>query len=208
MRKILSYLGVAILVVFTMGCSNLSAEKNEQNNPPPQKVSSTKTIEKENEVFNSVPVFHVSAEEVYEELSETKSLKARINKDKTSADFSGENLYMVTTVYNHHDNKIDRFYIRISNTKFYNNNRQLNVVKNNFKELFKVLEVEYEESKLLDILKTKVKKDRENKIDSFPEDVKVFPYNDLWIGVEGIYNTNNEPEPNLLQVIIYPTKPE
>ncbi len=201
-----------MMLVTTTGCTNLSAEKSEQNKQPTKieemNEEVEKTVEKENAVFNSVPVFDLSAEDVYGELSKVKNITASISKDKSSAKFSGENLYMITTVYNHHDEKIDRFFIQISSTQFYNDKIQLHTVTENFKELFKVLDEEYDEKKLLDILKTDVKKERKNKIDSYPEDIKVFSYNGIWIGVEGIYNTNNEPKPNQLQVSIFPAKPE
>jgi hypothetical protein len=211
MKSILFFLGMMMLVT-TIGCTNLSTGKSEENEQPIQteklNEESAKAIEKENAVFNSVPVFELSAEDVYENLSKKKNITSSMNKDKTSVTFSGDNHYMVTSVYNHHDEKIDRFYIRISSIQFYNNKKQRNVVTDNFKEIFRVLDVEYDENKLFEILKTDVTKEREIKIDSYPEDVKVFPYNKLWIGVEGVYNTNNEPEPNILQVIIFPTKPE
>lgn len=211
MKRILSFIGIMILVA-TTGCTNLSAEKSEQNKQPTNTGEINEevelAIEKETEVFNSVPVFDLSAEDIYGKLSKVKNITASISKDTSSAKFSGENLYMITTVYNHHDEKIDRFFIQISNTHFYNNKKQFQTVTENFKELFKVINVEYHEKKLLDILKTDVKKERKNKIDSYPEDIKLFPYNGIWIGVEGIYNTNNEPKPNQLQVSIFPAKPE
>nr|WP_066094850.1 hypothetical protein [Neobacillus novalis]WHY86520.1 hypothetical protein QNH39_01075 [Neobacillus novalis] len=211
MKRIFLIVGMVMLII-TTGCTNLSTKKAEQNPKPTQtemeNEDSAKTIEKENAVFNSVPVFELSAEDVYEKLSKSKGLTSSIAKNKMSSTFTGDNHYMVTTVYNHHDEKIDRFFIQISNFHFYNNKKQRNVVADNFKEIFNILNVQYDENKLFDILKTDVTKKRENKIDSYPEDIKIFPYDKIWIGVEGIYNTNNEPKPNQLQVSIFPTKPE
>lgn len=209
MKRVLSLLGMMMLFI-VMGCTNLSTDKSNQYKQSVETEETeeglNKAMEKENAVFNSVPVFDLSAEDVYKKLNTTKNMRASIKEDKSTAQFVNEN--MITTVYNHHDEKIDQIFIQISSAKFYKNEKHFHIVKDNFKEIFKVLNTEYNEKNLLKILKVDVKKERKNKVDSYPEDIKLFPYNRLWIGVEAIYNTNNEPEPNQLKVIIYPEKPD
>ncbi|GEM_PF-6982007 len=194
------------MILIVAGCTNLSSKKEtvKETLKEPEETSASK---KDYDFF-SHPVFELSAEDVYKKLSSSDILDSKISKDKSSAQFSGEKLYVFTRVFNHHDEKIDSFVIGISNSKFYDNPEQLRVVRENLKEILGVINVKYDDEKILEILKTDVEKKRKSKIDSYPEDIKVFQYQNIWIGVEGMYQTNNEPFPNQLRVMIYPAKPE
>lgn len=80
-------------------------------------------------------------------------------------------------------------------------------VMNGYKAIFALLDIPFEEEKLLQILETDVTKERKNKIDSYYEDMHVFEYGSVWLSIEGIYNSNNEPKPNYYEVRIFPEDP-
>ncbi|HEX6593986.1 MAG TPA: hypothetical protein VF095_05290 [Bacillota bacterium] len=205
----LVFFGLIVVLFIAGGCSGPSnKEGNASDDIQETLAEEQQAIAEEQASLNDVSVFDLSVKDVYATFKDSHDLKADMNKDKSAATFTGKEQAIEIYVDNHHDEKIDSFFVTITNPQFDKNNKQLEEVQNSFKGIFELLNVKYDEAELFTILKTDVTKNRKNKLDSFPEDLHISPYDSVWIGIEGIYNSNNEPKPSSLEVLIFPTEPE
>lgn len=168
--------------------------------------SNEESIAKEQESYDSLAVFNLSAKDIYIYFDETTYLAGNlnINKEKNHTTFTGEHKAFYLSVQNLRDDKIDQIYTQILKTNFLEEPKIFEEIIGGYKSVFETLDVPYNEEKLIDILKTDVTKDRENKIDSSYEDMFAFEYGPVWITIEGIYHSNNEPKPNYYEVRITP----
>lgn len=195
------YLTVIILTsLFVGACQSTQKEQIE---------SSQESISKEQESYESLPLFNLSAVDVYEHFDKSSSVSGtlEINNEKDLTTFVGEHKTFDLYAIDHQDNKIAQFFTKILNPNFAKEPQMMDEVLNGYKAIFSILEIPFDEEEFLQILETDVSKERENKIDSYYEDMHVFEYGSVWISIEGIYTSNNEPKPNYFEVRIFPENP-
>ncbi|MCR6095107.1 hypothetical protein HXA31_13280 [Salipaludibacillus agaradhaerens] len=205
MNKIHSAFVLSLSIFLLSGCLNNNAQKVSELSAPVR--SEEEAIKEEQESFENIPVFPISTEEVYHAFKD-KPGDVQFNKENDTITYLDEHNNLELYTDNLVDESIDQFYTTIYNTEFVKNNSGDSDMASFYGDIFKLIDVPFDEKEFLIILKNAdLTKDRKDKTTSYEEDMVITKFESIWLGIEGIYTSDSSKEPAYIEVRVFPENP-
>ncbi|UTR16018.1 hypothetical protein MM221_05510 [Salipaludibacillus sp. LMS25] len=204
MNKLNSVFILSLIIFLLTGCLNNNAQKvSEQTTMK----SEEEAIKDEQESFENIPVFSISAEEVYHAFKD-KPGDVQFDKENDTITYIDENNDLELYTDDLFDESIDQFYTTINNTEFVKSNNGHSDMASFYGDIFELIDVPFDEKEFLMILKNAdLNKDREDKRTSYEEDKVITKFESIWLSIEGIYTSDSSEEPAYIEVRIFPENP-
>ncbi|MCP1124121.1 hypothetical protein NKR74_12480 [Bacillus sp. 3103sda1] len=194
-----TYLFLLIIVILLLSsCSNESNKDNSQTN------ESNKHTQQEDEYMKNRKTFNISSEKLFTSIKNKEGIKKTFEKEGSYNVISDKNI--IQAVFLSESEKVSSVEVTVNNRNFYKNEEEKKIVLRFFKDLFESLDINYDEEKLLSILK----EDLTNSADIKNTDYKYFNYNDqVWLSIVGVFNNGEKKgSPTGINININKNKPE
>lgn len=197
MKKTYLFL-LTIAILLLSSCSNESNKDNSQTN------ESNKHTQQEDEYMKNRKTFNISSEKLFASIKNKEGIKKTFEKEGSYNVISEKNI--IQAFFLSKSEKVSSVEVTVNNRSFYKDEEEKKIVLRFFKDLFESLDINYDEEKLLSILK----EDLTNSADIKNTDYKYFNYNDqVWLSIVGVFNNGEtKGSPTGINVNINKNKPE
>ncbi|MBY7115294.1 hypothetical protein ILT06_31365 [Bacillus sp. 17RED48] len=194
-----TYLFLLIIAILLLSsCSNESNKGNSQTN------ESDKHTQQEDEYMKNRKTFNISSEKLFTSIKNKEGIKKTFEKEGSYNVISEKNI--IRAFFLSKSEKVSSVEVTVNNRSFYKNEEEKKIVLRFFNNLFESLDINYDEEKLLSILK----EDLTNSADIKNTDYKYFNYNDqAWFSIVGVFNNGEKKgSPTGINININKNKPE
>ncbi|MDA1636859.1 hypothetical protein PDK11_29220 [Bacillus cereus] len=194
-----TYLFLLIIAILLLSsCSNESNKDNSQTN------ESNKHTQQEDEYMKNRKTFNISSEKLFTSIKNKEGIKKTFEKEGSYNVISEKNI--IQAFFLSKSEKVSSVEVTVNNRSFYKEEEEKKIVLRFFKDLFESLDINYDEEKLLSILK----EDLTNSADIKNTDYKYFNYNDqVWFSIVGVFNNGEKNgSPTGINININKNKPE